>query len=196
MRMRKFVDRKRRNRAVKNPHTGLENLRICYSRYPVTLIISSAPATSAWIFLKTGVLRILRLSTWPSPAWPLGGYALAVLAQLRLTGRILDFRISMNRSQILGAELDFGQLLPADPLKGYKLQFQYWPRDIAIRRYVTTSSWVDVPDLVAANNATVQGIREKCPESCAIGWAVVVGEDSLLKLPSYSPPPPGVEPLA
>ncbi len=116
---------------------------------------------------------------------------MAVLAQLRPTGRILDVRISMNRSQILGAELDFGQLPPADPLKGYKLQFQYWPRNIAIRRYVTTSSWVDVPDLVAANNATVQGIRDKCPESCAIGWAVVVGEDSLLKLPSYSPPPPG-----
>jgi hypothetical protein len=70
---------------------------------------------------------------------------------------------------------------------------------LAIRRNVTTSSWRDVQDPVAANNATVldpasagipssqfQGIlnelADKGPESCTISRAVMVGEDSVLKL--------------
>jgi hypothetical protein len=61
----------------------------------------------------------------------------------------------MNSPAILDVDLDLGQLLSADPLKGYKLHNQYWPRDINNRRSLTTSCWMDVPDLVVANNATV-----------------------------------------
>ncbi len=126
--------------------------------------------------------------------------AIELLAQLRPTGRILDnFRLSVNGTEILEAELELNQLLPTPVLNGFKLRFQYWPRDIGIRRNLTTGGWLDVTDLIAANNATVldpegagvpnnefrrilEELPDNGPESCAIRWAVVVGEDGLLKL--------------
>jgi hypothetical protein len=71
-------------------------------------------------------------------------------------------------------------------MKGYKLRYQYWPRDIHIRRNLTTSSWVDVLDLVATNNMTTldhEGTGIPNRESTAIRGAIVVGEDGFLKLP-------------
>jgi hypothetical protein len=129
-----------------------------------------------------------------------------LLAQLRPTGRILDnFRLSIGGSQILEAELDLGAMIPTETLQGYRLAFQYWPRDIAIRRNMMSSSWQDVPNLVAANNATVldptgagvpsaefhhilEELPDEGPEGCAIRWAVVVGEDGHLKLQLQSLP--------
>ena len=126
--------------------------------------------------------------------------AVELLAQLRPNGRVLDnFRFAVNSSQILDVELSFNNLLPAEPLRDYKLRYQYWARDIAIRRNLTTSGWIDVADLVAANNATVLDptgagipnaefqqilgeLPDEGPEACSIRWAVVAGEDSLLKL--------------
>ncbi len=132
--------------------------------------------------------------------------AIELLAQLRPTGRILDnFRFAVNSQEMLDVELDFHQLLPTDSVKGYKLRYQYWPRDINIRRNLTTSTWTDVLDLVATNNITIldrEGSRipasemrqildelpDEGPEAAAIRWAVVVGEDGLLKLQLQSLP--------
>jgi hypothetical protein len=132
--------------------------------------------------------------------------AVELLAQLRPNGWILDnFRLVANGSQILDMELAFNHLLPAEPLRDYKLRYQNWARDIAIRRNLTTSCWIDVADLVAANNATVLDptgagipntefqqilgeLPDEGPEACSIHWAVVAGEDSLLKLPLQALP--------
>jgi hypothetical protein len=126
--------------------------------------------------------------------------AVELLAQLRPTGRVLDnYRFSLNGSRILDAELDMGQLLPVEALSGFRLKYQYWPRDITIRRNMMSSCWMDVPDLVAANNATIldpagagvpysefrkilDELPDEGPESCAIRWAITVGEDLLLRL--------------
>jgi hypothetical protein len=132
--------------------------------------------------------------------------AIELLAQLRPTGRILDnFRFAVNSQEMLDVELDFHQLLPTDSIKGYKLRYQYWPRDINIRRNLTTSTWTDVLDLVASNNITIldqegsgipasemrqilDELPDEGPEAAAIRWAVVVGEDGLLKLQLQSLP--------
>ncbi len=55
----------------------------------------------------------------------------------------------------MDAELDFGSMIPTTALQGYKLTYQYRPRDIAIRRNMLTSSWMDVQALVAASGASV-----------------------------------------
>jgi hypothetical protein len=132
--------------------------------------------------------------------------AIQLLAQLRPTGRILDnFRFAVNGQEILDVELDFHQLLPADSMKGYKLRYQFWPMAINIRRNLTTSSWVDVLDLVATNNVTVldnegagvptgemrrilDELPDEGPEAAAVRWAIGVGEDGLLKLQLQSLP--------
>ncbi len=55
-------------------------------------------------------------------------HTMELLAQLRPTGRIHDgFRVSLD---LLEKHLDLGQLIPVIVFKGYRLQFQYWPRDI------------------------------------------------------------------
>jgi hypothetical protein len=52
--------------------------------------------------------------------------AVELLAQLRPNGWILDnFWIAVNGSQILDMELDFNNLLPSEPLRDYKLHYQY-----------------------------------------------------------------------
>ncbi len=77
-------------------------------------------------------------------------YVMELLAQLRPSGQILDhFRIALDGSAALSKELDLGQLIPSTLFKGHKLAFQFWPRDIQIRRNMVSSAWVDVPALVA-----------------------------------------------
>jgi hypothetical protein len=79
-----------------------------------------------------------------------------LLTKLRPNGRILDnFQLSVNGPQILDLELEFDHMLPVEPLKGFRLCYQYWLQDIAIRRSLTTSCLLDVSDLVESNNATV-----------------------------------------
>ncbi len=53
--------------------------------------------------------------------------AVELLTKLRPNGRILDnFQLSVNGPQILDLELEFDHRLPAEPLKGFRLRYQYW----------------------------------------------------------------------
>ncbi len=121
-------------------------------------------------------------------------------AQLRNTGRILDgFQLILGGTRILNAEVDMGTLIPATHFNKWKLKFQFWPRDIVIRRSMLTSSWMDVPAMVCCNEATVhnatgeevlpasfmtrlESAAEFEPEAASIRWAVTVGEDEALRL--------------
>jgi hypothetical protein len=120
-------------------------------------------------------------------------HTLELLAQLRPTGRILDgFRLSMD-GPLLEKQLDLGQLIPVNTFKGYQLQFQFWPRDIQIRRNMMSTAWIDVPALICANEAQVsdergrevaadrfmellESLPEEGPESGSLRWAVVIGD--------------------
>jgi hypothetical protein len=133
-------------------------------------------------------------------------YVMELLAQLRPSGRILDhFRIALDGSAALSKELDLGQLIPSSVFKGHKLAFQFWPRDIQIRRNMVSSAWVDVPALVCANKAQVLDPRgagisagsfmrmlddlpEDGPESYSLCWAVTAGEDGGMRLQLQSLP--------
>jgi hypothetical protein len=113
-------------------------------------------------------------------------------AQLRNTGRILDgFQLVLGGTRILDAEVDLGTLIPASHFNKWKLKFQFWPREIVIRRNMMTSSWIDVPALVCSNEATVhnssfmerlESASDYEPEAASIRWAVVAGEDYSLRL--------------
>jgi hypothetical protein len=156
------------------------------------------------------------------PDWdinPLGGYEIAapivpaastahtleLLAQLRPTGRILDgFRLSMD-GPLLERQLDLGQLIPVNTFKGYRLQFQFWPRDIQIRRNMMSTAWIDVPVLIYSNEAQLsdergrevaadqfmellESLPEEGPESGSLRWAVVIGDDGDPRLQLQSLP--------
>jgi hypothetical protein len=133
-------------------------------------------------------------------------YTMELMAQLRPTGRILDgFKVVLNGAAPLSRELDLGSIIPARCFKNWKLNFQYWPRDIQIRRNMISSAWYDVPALICSNEAQVlddQGAGipanefmamlddapEDGPESGSVRWAVIIGEDGSPKLQLQSLP--------
>jgi hypothetical protein len=79
-----------------------------------------------------------------------------LLVQLRPTGRILDgFQLVLGGTRIQEAEVDLGSLIPAAAFNNYKLRFQFWLRDIGIRRNMLSSSWIDAPAHICSNESTV-----------------------------------------
>jgi hypothetical protein len=106
---------------------------------------------------------------------------------------------------ILEKNLDLGQLIPVDVFKGYRLQFQHWPRDIQIWRNMLSSAWLDVPALICSNEAqvtdesgrevaadqfmeTLESLPEDGPESSSVRWAVIIGENGEPRLQLQSLP--------
>ena len=123
-----------------------------------------------------------------------------LLAQLRGTGRILDnFRVVLGGTQILDVNVDLGQLIPSDTFKSHRLKFQFWPRDLAIRRNMVTSNWIDVADIAGGNDLAVidprgneispdvfltqlAALGDDEPKAASYRWGVMVGSDGLPKL--------------
>ena len=144
------------------------------------------------------VLRAELMETYAAP--DTADITVQLNAQLRTTGRILDgFQLVLGGTKIMDAEVDLGSLIPATTFNNYKLRFQFWPRDLQIRRNMLTSSWLDVPAMVCSNEAVVHdasdtallpadfmGLLDDCsdlePEGAAFRWAVIVGEDGSLRL--------------
>jgi hypothetical protein len=119
---------------------------------------------------------------FPSDSWvcfPAEGFDLAgsrsaanlsaeVMAQVRPNGRIMDYwRVALGGTTLLEAKVDLlVQLIPADiNLSKRRLQLQYWPRDIAIRRNMVTSAWMDVTEIINANDATLLDIEDSLVDS-------------------------------
>jgi hypothetical protein len=129
-----------------------------------------------------------------------GPLTLQLLAQVRPTGRILDnFQVALGGTQIVCADVDLGQLILASTFNRWRLRFQYWPRDINIRRNMVTSGWTDVAAMVSSNDAAVfnesdvelstaafrAGLEDTAdhePDAASLRWAVVIGSNKLLKL--------------
>ncbi len=97
------------------------------------------------------------------------------------------------------ADIDLGQLIPATTFNRWRLRFQYWPRDVNIRRNMVTSAWTDVSAMVSSNDAAVfnesnvevsaaafraslEDNADHEPDAASLRWAVVIGSDRLLKL--------------
>ncbi len=90
--------------------------------------------------------------TWPPPPWP---HSATLLGQLRTTVRILPTSIFHEQPWHSGWRSGLRPAAAGRPSKRLQAHYQYWPRDINNGRSLTTSCWMDVPDLVVPNNATV-----------------------------------------
>ena len=88
------------------------------------------------------------------------------------------WRITLGGTKILQAEIEIAAIIPAAlNLPRVKLSYQQWPRDIQIRCNMTSSAWMDIAGLLAANSA-----------SCR--WAVCISESSKLELQLQCLPAP------
>ena len=96
--------------------------------------------------------------------------------------------------------MNLSDVVPAAAgLPRWRLTYQQWPRDVIIRRNMTTSGWLDLLTLLTANevgimsetgenvvNATVvealSNLPDKATNSASCRWAICVGEASKLEL--------------
>ncbi len=129
-----------------------------------------------------------------------GELGVELLAQARPSGRVIDhWSLVIGGSQFLEAELDLRELIPtASDLPELKLTYQLLPAQVEIRRNMTTSTWLDVLDLVRSNNLllpesdsdislrdiaeTLTNKADKTYGTASIRWAVCVGEAGKLEL--------------
>ena len=129
-----------------------------------------------------------------------GDITVELLAHLRNSGRALDhFRFSLNGSTPLEATVGLENIIPLPDFKGWSITYQTWARDIPLRRNMTTSAWVSITDTVARNDCDVTapdgagipaaeftrkvvGLPSNGPVNASTRWAVVIGEDLMLRL--------------
>ena len=131
-----------------------------------------------------------------------GELGMELLAQVRPNGRVLDhYRISMGGSRIIDVNAPMSLILAKQRASGLRFRYQVWPKDVTIRRNMTTSLWANVYDLLSARAASVtqedgtqvptEVLLEEMKEAksdAAIRFAVVIGEDSRMQLQLQSLP--------
>ena len=138
-----------------------------------------------------------------------GDYTAEILAQVRPNGRVMDhWRIVLGGTKALEADIYLADLVPAAAaLPRWRLSYQQWPRDVLIRRNMTTSGWSDMLTLLTANEIAVMSntgenvvnavvvealtnLPDKTANSASCRWAVCVGEAGKLELQLQSLPCP------
>ena len=127
-----------------------------------------------------------------------GVHTVQLLAQLRSTGRILDaHRLVLGGTEILDVDIDISEAIPNPRLSGWRLRFQIWPRDIALRRNMASSNWLDIEAIVAGRDAEILDDKgalipqneflgiladSTLPNSGSVRWVVTSGDDASLQL--------------
>lgn len=139
-----------------------------------------------------------------SPSLIPGAKTAELHVQLRSTGRILDgSHIVLGGSEIIQVDCSVFSIVPNPHFKNWQLKFQLWPRDVAIRRNLATSSWTDFEALVAAreveifdrdgaqisNNEFLTILNQlQLPNAGSTRWAVIAADDGEIKLQLQSLP--------
>ena len=126
-----------------------------------------------------------------------GTLGVEVMAQARNNGRLIDhFRLALGGSDMLEASFKIKQVLNSDKIANWGFLYKLWPRDVKIRRNMTTSDWVDIRDLVASRDISIRDLDSgseveagtylaaldalssaKNKVSCSLRWGVCAGPD-------------------
>jgi hypothetical protein len=125
-----------------------------------------------------------------------GEAVMELMAQIRPNGRVMDhFRIALGRTSLLEVNKTLSAIL----------RHLLWARDVAIRRNMTTSKWLDVTSIIETNMAVIsdlagdevaqedvleelENLDSGVPKFAAIRYAVVVGPDQRMALEVQSLP--------
>ena len=138
-----------------------------------------------------------------------GDYTAELLAQARPNGRVMDhWRITLDGAKMLETEIEAALIIRmATNLPGLVFKLQQWPKDIQIRRNMTTSAWTDIKTMLAANEVTVRGegednllnsdvletlnnLGDQTINSASLRWAVCIGESGKLEIQLQCLPAP------
>ena len=124
-----------------------------------------------------------------------------VMAQVRPNGRVMDhWRIATGGTAMLKASVDMATIIPAvGELPKCSIIYEMWPADIGIRRNMTTSPWVDIMALLAANEITakdetglpvlcetilenLRALPARAVNTASLRWAVCISEEGRLEI--------------
>jgi len=129
-----------------------------------------------------------------------GALGMDVMAQVRDNGRVVDhMRVVLGGNRPIKARFHTKDIFPVANIPDRAVSWEVWPRDITIRRNMTTSEWFDVINMVAANDVLVSlgdapnggneeliaflnGLTGKRNYGASIRWAVCVGVDKKMEL--------------
>ncbi len=136
-----------------------------------------------------------------SPARSPGELGVELMLQVRPNGRVVDhWRLALGGSRTVDVEFQLTSVVPAaSELPSWRLAWQIWPHEIQIRRNMTSSTWVDLLELIEANEMQVsdssgspvlqstvvsalKGLQGKPVISAALRWAVCVSAAEKLEL--------------
>jgi hypothetical protein len=135
-----------------------------------------------------------------------GPAGMELMVQARPNGRLLDhFRIATGGTSILEASVQLSDIIPSPNLNKWKMKYQFWARDTAIRRNMTTSAWKDVYSLIRENETRIEdddgdeisteevlteldNLPPSRSKSAVIRFATVIGEDQRMMLEMQSLP--------
>ena len=137
-----------------------------------------------------------------------GERGMEMMVQVRANGRMLDhFQITVGGSAMLETTVKLADILPIEGLPEWSLRFSCWPRDVAIRRNMATSTWLDIRDQLAANDIKLIGalneelasnellekladVADRLTCSAVTRWGVTVGDDGKIWLQLQAIPSP------
>jgi hypothetical protein len=134
-----------------------------------------------------------------------GKAGMEVMAKARANGRLVDhFKVTVNGSEVLHVDFPISALFTVADLPNWRVQWDTWPRDIPIRRNMSSSGWLDLYTGVLSNEIFIfdekgpvlkdkiegffhQG-KGKMTLHAAYRWAVVISEDQRMMLCLYGLP--------
>jgi hypothetical protein len=80
-----------------------------------------------------------------------GNLGMELLMQVRPNGRMLDhYRVTLGGAKILDVNFAMATVIKLPAATAWRLRHQVWPKDVELRRNMTTSTWMDISDLVAS----------------------------------------------
>jgi len=130
-----------------------------------------------------------------------GDAVMELMAQIRPNGRVMDhWRVAIGGAKILEADFRLASICKSSVVSPYKLRFQTWPKDIRIRRNMTSTTWTDGLETLARREfavtakddpdtdrteellAAIEKETEMAKKSFSFRYAVAIGEDKRLNL--------------
>ena len=140
-----------------------------------------------------------------------GHLGMDLMAQVRQNGRIMDhFRVALGGARQVGARFNTRAIFNNNSITSANVTYEVWPRDVTLRRNMTSGEWLDLANLVASNDALVykpsveaggsqdedpaeelcndeitaflNGLTEKTHCGASVRWAVGLGADRKLEL--------------
>ena len=91
-----------------------------------------------------------------------GTNGMELFVQMRPNGRLLDhFRIGTSGSELYEAVVPLNNIIRSDTITDWMLRYQFWGRDINLRRNMTTSTWFDAYLGIKSGNILIYNKDDK-----------------------------------